>query len=84
MMVHRRRRPTAAGTGPGAGPGGHDVGMNGQVTLRPPSEDDLAMLEELTQDPEQTGEFGWFGGPTVGGDGGAGMRTACSARMAGP
>ena len=35
--------------------------MDGQVTLRPASEDDLAMLEELTQDPEQTGEFGWFG-----------------------
>ena len=36
-------------------------GMDGQVALRPASEDDLAMLEELTQDPEQTGEFGWFG-----------------------
>lgn len=35
--------------------------MDGQVTLWPASEDDLAMLEELTQDPEQTGEFGWFG-----------------------
>ncbi len=37
------------------------MGMDGQVALRPASEDDLAMLEELTQDPEQTGEFGWFG-----------------------
>ena len=37
------------------------MGMNGQVALRPPGEDDLAMLEELTQNPEQTGEFGWFG-----------------------
>jgi RimJ/RimL family protein N-acetyltransferase len=35
--------------------------MDGQVALRPPSEDDLAMLEELTQDPEQSGKFGWFG-----------------------
>lgn len=37
------------------------MGMDGQVALRPPSEDDLAMLEELTQDPEQAGEFDWFG-----------------------
>ena len=29
--------------------------------LRPVSEDDLPMLEALTQDPGQTGEFGWFG-----------------------
>src|ERR1700755_927878 len=35
--------------------------MDGQGALRPPSEDDLAMLEELTQDPEQAGEFDWFG-----------------------
>jgi monovalent cation/hydrogen antiporter len=35
--------------------------MDGQVALRPPSEDDLAMLEELTQVPEQAGEFDWFG-----------------------
>jgi RimJ/RimL family protein N-acetyltransferase len=35
--------------------------MDGQVALRPPGEDDLAMLEELTQDPEQAGEFDWFG-----------------------
>jgi hypothetical protein len=33
--------------------------MDGQVTLRAANEDDLAMLEELTQDPDQTGEFGW-------------------------
>jgi RimJ/RimL family protein N-acetyltransferase len=37
------------------------VGMDGQVALRPASEDDLAMLEELTQDAEQAGEFDWFG-----------------------
>jgi len=35
--------------------------MDGQVALRPVGEDDLAMLEELTQDSEQVGEFGWFG-----------------------
>jgi RimJ/RimL family protein N-acetyltransferase len=35
--------------------------MDAQVALRPPAEDDLAMLEDLTQHPEQTGEFGWFG-----------------------
>jgi RimJ/RimL family protein N-acetyltransferase len=35
--------------------------MDGQVALRLPTEDDLAMLEELTQDPEQAGEFDWFG-----------------------
>jgi RimJ/RimL family protein N-acetyltransferase len=40
-------------TGPG------DQG--GQVALRPVREADLRMLEELTQDPQQTGEFEWFG-----------------------
>jgi RimJ/RimL family protein N-acetyltransferase len=30
------------------------------VTLRPVREDDLPMLEELTQDPQKTGEFEWF------------------------
>ena len=35
--------------------------MDDQVALLPASEDDLTMLEELTQNPEQTGEFGWFG-----------------------
>jgi len=35
--------------------------MNDQVALRPVGEDDLALLEDLTQDPGQTGEFGWFG-----------------------
>ncbi|HEY3035420.1 MAG TPA: GNAT family N-acetyltransferase [Streptosporangiaceae bacterium] len=35
--------------------------MSDQVTLRPVSEDDLPMLDALTQDPGQTGEFGWFG-----------------------
>ena len=37
------------------------MSMGDQVTLQPVSEDDLLMLEELTQDPEKTGEFGWFG-----------------------
>jgi RimJ/RimL family protein N-acetyltransferase len=31
------------------------------VTLRPPAESDLPMLERLTGDPETTGEFAWFG-----------------------
>ncbi len=35
--------------------------MSDEVALRPVREDDLAMLEELTQDPEKTGEFEWFG-----------------------
>jgi RimJ/RimL family protein N-acetyltransferase len=35
--------------------------MSDQVTLRPVGEDDLPMLEELTQDPGKTGEFEWFG-----------------------
>ena len=39
----------------------HDVSMSDQVALRPVGEDDLPMLEELTQDPEQTGEFQWSG-----------------------
>ena len=42
-------------------PGVHHVGMNDQVALRPVGEDDLALLEDLTQDPGQTGVFGWFG-----------------------
>ena len=39
----------------------HDESMSDQVTLRPVSEDDLPILDALTQDPGQTGEFGWFG-----------------------
>jgi RimJ/RimL family protein N-acetyltransferase len=35
--------------------------MNDDVALRPVREDDLTMVEELTQDPEKTGEFGWVG-----------------------
>jgi len=35
--------------------------MSNEVALRPVREDDLPMLEELTQDPEKTGEFEWFG-----------------------
>jgi RimJ/RimL family protein N-acetyltransferase len=37
--------------------------MTDQVTLRPVDEDDLSILEALTQDPETAGEFarfGWF------------------------
>ena len=32
-----------------------------EIALRPPREDDLAMLDALVQDPEEAGEFGWFG-----------------------
>lgn len=37
------------------------VSMADQVTLRPVEEDDLHVLEDLTQDPEKAGEFSWFG-----------------------
>lgn len=32
-----------------------------RVSLRLVHEDDLPLLADLTQDPEQTGEFQWFG-----------------------
>jgi hypothetical protein len=35
--------------------------MSDEVALRPVHEDDLPMLEELTQDPDKVGEFLWFG-----------------------
>ena len=35
--------------------------MDNEVCLRPAREDDLPMLEALTQDPKRTGEFEWFG-----------------------
>ena len=35
--------------------------MSDQVRLRPVNEDDLTILEKLTQEPEATGEFAWFG-----------------------
>jgi RimJ/RimL family protein N-acetyltransferase len=35
--------------------------MADELQLRPPREDDLAIIEALTQDPEMTGEFAWFG-----------------------
>lgn len=35
--------------------------MTDEITLRLAGEDDLPMLEELTQDPEKIGEFQWFG-----------------------
>jgi len=38
-----------------------DLGMGDDVALRLVREADLPMLEELTQDPEKTGEFEWFG-----------------------
>ncbi len=34
--------------------------MTNRLTLRPVSEDDLPLLQTLTQDPEATGEFGWI------------------------
>jgi len=36
-------------------------GMSEEVALRPAREDDLPLLEDLTQDPEKPGEFEWFG-----------------------
>jgi hypothetical protein len=42
-------------------PGVHDLGMTEEIALRTVREDDLPMLEELTQNPEKTGEFEWFG-----------------------
>jgi RimJ/RimL family protein N-acetyltransferase len=35
--------------------------QDGRLNLRLAAEDDLPLLEELTQDPEQAGEFQWFG-----------------------
>ncbi len=35
--------------------------MDDPVALRPVRDDDLPILQKLTQDPEATGEFGWFG-----------------------
>jgi hypothetical protein len=37
------------------------VSMADQVTLRPVEENDLQILEDLTQNPEKAGEFSWFG-----------------------
>lgn len=35
--------------------------MSDQLALRLVREDDVSLLEELTQDPEKTGEFEWYG-----------------------
>jgi RimJ/RimL family protein N-acetyltransferase len=35
--------------------------MSDDITLRPAREDDVPRLEDLTQDPEKTGEFEWAG-----------------------
>jgi RimJ/RimL family protein N-acetyltransferase len=35
--------------------------MSDQVRLRPVAEEDLAVIERLTGDPEAVGEHGWFG-----------------------
>jgi RimJ/RimL family protein N-acetyltransferase len=35
--------------------------MTEEIVLRPVHEDDLPMLEDLTQDPGNIGEYAWFG-----------------------
>jgi len=35
--------------------------MDDHLTLRLVAEDDLPILDQLTQDPDATGEFAWFG-----------------------
>jgi RimJ/RimL family protein N-acetyltransferase len=35
--------------------------MADQLRLRPPDEDDLTVVERLTQDPATTSEFAWYG-----------------------
>ena len=55
------RRPITRSPAALGAPSMHDLGMSDEVTLRPVREDDLPMLEELTQNPEKTGEFEWFG-----------------------
>jgi len=37
------------------------VRVSDEVVLRPVCKDDLTLLEDLTQNPEKTGEFEWFG-----------------------
>ena len=37
------------------------LGMSNEVALRPVREDDLALLEDLAQNPQKAGEFEWFG-----------------------
>jgi RimJ/RimL family protein N-acetyltransferase len=39
----------------------HHVRVSGQVELRPVRDSDIGTLEALTQDPDTTGEFQWFG-----------------------
>ena len=42
-------------------PGYHVRSMSDQVTLRPVAEEDLAVIERLTNDPDGTGEHDWHG-----------------------
>jgi RimJ/RimL family protein N-acetyltransferase len=42
-----------------------DEGNGGPVSLIPVTEPDLDLLERLTQDPDSTGEFAWFGWANV-------------------
>ncbi|MGH3394241.1 MAG: hypothetical protein ACRDPO_06065 [Streptosporangiaceae bacterium] len=44
--------------------------MSELVRLRPAQEDDLAVIESVTGDPEATGEFSWFGRAARGGGAG--------------
>lgn len=44
----------------------HDLGMTDELALRPVREGDLALLEDLTQNPQKTGEFEWFGWADLG------------------
>ena len=39
----------------------HDRGMDDRLRLRPAAEDELPILQRLTQDPEVAGEFSWYG-----------------------
>jgi RimJ/RimL family protein N-acetyltransferase len=70
------------------------LGTSDEVALRLVREDDLLMLEELTEDPEKTGEFVWFGwfdlrdwrrgwdeNGLIGPDGGTLIATRCDQRL---
>ena len=57
--------------------------MGDHLDLRPPHEGDLTIIEKLTQDPEVTGEFAWFGWHDSCAGAAALPRTDCSATSAG-
>jgi hypothetical protein len=60
----------------------HHLGMTERVTLGPASEDDLAVLLELTQDPETAGSSPGLAGLTCDTGSGDGTRTVSSGRTA--